>query len=349
MSKPIIPCPDCDSSDHVTRRQFVKTACAAGLAATSLPTWARAADKPLSAGDVEQPESIVKVLFESMSPKQKETVCFDWDYKHPQMGLLRTRVANNWHVTKPQINSDFYTKDQKKMIREIFEGVIQPEWHARIDQQLDDDAGGFGEDQNVAIFGNPGDGKFELVMTGRHMTLRCDGNSSDHVAFGGPIFYGHAAQGFDEDADHKGNVFWHQAVEANKLFSMMDTKQQQMAMVDRSPKEQNVDFQGAKGRFPGIPASEMSSDQRSELQRVLQVLIDPYRQSDRDEVVKCVKAQGGLDKCSLAFYKDKDIGNDRVWDNWRLEGPSFVWYFRGNPHVHCWVNIADDASVKTNA
>ena len=43
------------------------------------------------------------------------------------------------------------------------------------------------------------------------------------------------------------------------------------------------------------------------------------------------------------------IGDDQEWDNWRLEGPSFVWYFRGTPHVHVWVNVADDSSVETNA
>ena len=53
-------------------------------------------------------------------------------------------------------------------------------------------------------------------------------------------------------------------------------------------------------------------------------------------------AQGGLDDCHLAFYKEGDLGDDGVWDNWRLEGPSFVWYFRGKPHVHVWVNVADD-------
>ena len=75
----------------------------------------------------------------------------------------------------------------------------------------------------------------------------------------------------------------------------------------------------------------------------------PYRQSDREEALNCLKSQGGLDKCSLAFYREGDIGNDQVWDNWRLEGPSFVWYYRGAPHVHVWVNVADDASVKTNS
>ena len=42
------------------------------------------------------------------------------------------------------------------------------------------------------------------------------------------------------------------------------------------------------------------------------------------------------------------MGDDQVWDCWRLEGPSFVWYFRGTPHVHVWVNVADDPSVPTN-
>jgi len=85
------------------------------------------------------------------------------------------------------------------------------------------------------------------------------------------------------------------------------------------------------------------------VQKVLQKLIEPYRQSDREETLAALKAQGGLDKCSLAFYTDEDLGKDRVWDNWRLEGPSFVWYFRGFPHVHVWVNVADTPSVPLNA
>jgi hypothetical protein len=63
----------------------------------------------------------------------------------------------------------------------------------------------------------------------------------------------------------------------------------------------------------------------------------------------CLKKHGGLDACSLAFYAAGDIGDDSVWDNWRLEGPSFVFYFRGSPHVHMWVNIGSDTAVKLNA
>ena len=94
--------------------------------------------------------------------------------------------------------------------------------------------------------------------------------------------------------------------------------------------------------------SELSADQKGAVQEVLQKLIEPYRQSDQDEVVACLKAQGGIDACSLAFYQDEDIGDDKVWDVWRLEGPSFVWHFRGSPHVHVWVNVANDPSVELN-
>lgn len=337
-------CPDCGSGAKaaVSRRTFLQTSSALAVATSAWPVWAQAKDTPA----ISPPESLVKELYDSMSSEQKQAVCYAWDHTDPKRGLLRTHVSNNWHINDIVIGSDFYTPDQQAIIRGIFEGIIQPEWHDKIDRQLEDDAGGYGEHQNIAIFGEPGSGKFELVMTGRHMTLRCDGDSADHVAFGGPIFYGHAAQGFNEAADHPGNVFWPQALAANKVFEMLDGKQRKLALVKSLPKEDANAFR--KEGFPGIPVSEMTTDQREEVQRVLATLIEPYRQSDRDEVVACLNKQGGLDACSLAFYQDGDIGNDGVWDCWRLEGPAFVWYFRGAPHVHVWVNVADNPEVPFN-
>ncbi len=343
-------CPDCQSNFFESnffdwdRRDFLK---ATGVGAAA----AVAGFTPhVSHGDeTGGPETVVKALYKSLSDKQKSEVCFDWDFQDSKRGLLRTRISNNWHITKPTINSDFFTGDQRQMIRQIFEGIIQPDWQPRIDRQLKDDAGGFGKSQNIAIFGKPGDGKFEFVMTGRHMTLRCDGNTTENVAFGGPLFYGHAASGFNEKPGHPGNVFWEQALAANKVYEMLDGKQRQQAEVAKTPREESVGFQGQDGKFPGLAVADMSSDQRELVQSVLHKLIEPYRKSDQDEVVSCLKSQGGLDNCSLAFYTDQDLGEDKVWDNWRLEGPSFVWYFRGVPHVHVWVNVASDPTIKLNA
>ncbi|MBI1901414.1 MAG: DUF3500 domain-containing protein [Planctomycetia bacterium] len=336
-------CPDCESGLPVDRRQFIKVAGTAAVATSVLPALVRGADeKP-------KPESLVKKLYDSMNDEQRKAVCFDWDYRDPQRGLLRTRVSNNWHITKPNIADAFYTNDQREIIRAIFEGLYNPEWVKKIEKQLQDDAGGYGKQQNIAIFGKPGEGKFELVMTGRHLTIRCDGNSADHVAFGGPIFYGHAASGFNEKVGHPGNVFWYQAVAANKVFEMLDGKQREKALVARRPQESSVAFRGPDGKYPGVPVADMTSDQKEQVQKTLQALIEPYREADQQEALACVKTQGGLDKCSLAFYQEGDLGDDEQWDNWRLEGPSFVWYFRGEPHVHVWVNIADDHKLELNA
>jgi hypothetical protein len=342
-----VNCPDCDDDGfNFDRRRFLRTAAAAAVA---LPLGAAArvtaAPTPKSA-----PETAVKALYDSLTDKQRKEICFAWDYKDKR-GLLRTHVSNNWQITSPHIHSEFYTKDQQGIIYDVFKGLLSPEYEKQVVKQLKDDTGGkeWGTGQSIAIFGKPGDDKFEFVMTGRHLTLRADGNCEPHVAFGGPIFYGHAASGDDEKANHPGNVFWHQAQEAYKLYDMLSGKQQEQAMVEKLPKESAVAFRGDKGGFPGLACTDFSADQKKELQRVLAVLLEHYRKDDQDEALECLKKQGGLDKCSLAFYKEGHKTGQKEYDCWRLEGPAFVWYFRGSPHVHVWVNVADDPSVQTNS
>ncbi|MFO0918273.1 MAG: DUF3500 domain-containing protein [Planctomycetaceae bacterium] len=334
-------CPDCDqnSSKNWTRRQFVQTVGAtAAVAATSQLTSAAEASPQAS-------ETLVKKLYDSLQPGQKEKICFAWDHTD-QRGQLRSHVANNWHITEQRVASEFFTKDQQDLIEAIFWGLYQPDWKDRIKRQLSDDAGGYGKQQSIAIFGEPGTGKFEFVMTGRHLTIRCDGDSTEHVAFGGPIFYGHAAHQFNEAPNHPDNVFWYQALKANELYKMLDGKQREQALIPETVEESAVQFRSGDIKPVGLPIGELSKDQREHAEKVLAALLEPYRQIDQEEVRRCLQAQGGLEKCKLAFFADSDLGNDQVWDVWRIEGPSFVWHYRGNPHVHVWVNVADDPNVR---
>jgi len=331
----------------LSRRRLLRGAAACAAAAAVRPAAVMNADTAAAAPVAA--ETLAARLHASLSPAQRAKVCFPWDFSHPRFGLLRTRVGNNWNATEPVLKSDFYTQDQQQLVREIFESLIEPDWHARFDKQLEDDAGGFGHDQSIALIGEPGSGKFQFLLTGRHMTLRCDGDSAEHVAFGGPIFYGHDAGGGDEEKTHPGNVFWPQAIAANGVYAMLDGRQRALALVNGLPRENAIGFRGGRGEAAGIPVSQLSPDQRAELERVLGILLEPYRTADRDEVRGCLAKQGGLDRCRLAFYTQGDIGADGVWDNWRLEGPAFVWHFRGAPHVHVWVNIADTPNLPTNA
>jgi hypothetical protein len=344
--------PNEPAATHLSRRAFLKTvgvAAAGGVPLLWATPRADAAPSPRSAA-----ETAVKALYDLLTEEQRKEVCFDWNYQDRERGLLRTFVSNNWQISRHMIRSDFYTRKQQDLIHEIFQGLINPEWYGRFVQHLRDDTGGrvWGSAQSIALFGKPGDDKFEFVLTGRHLTLRADGNTEAHVAFGGPIFYGHQASrasGLLEQNGHPGNVFWPQAVLANGVFKLLEPKQQEKALLPKSPQEADVHFQGAAGKFPGIAVKELAEEQKKELQKLLGSLVEPFRVEDQEEALECLKRQGGLDACNLAFYKDEDLGNDQVWDNWRVEGPAFVWYFRGYPHVHVWINVADDPSVKLHA
>src|SRR5208283_5852501 len=133
------------SRSDISRRGFLKAAGTATVlvgAGTSVLTSAVAATV---APPNSSPESLVKVLYGSLTPEQRKQICFAWDHQDETRGLLRTRISANWHVTTPVIDSDFYTADQRRLIREIFVGLIQPDWVTRLDRQMKDDEDGFGK------------------------------------------------------------------------------------------------------------------------------------------------------------------------------------------------------------
>ncbi len=101
-----------------------------------------------------------------------------------------------------------------------------------------------------------------------------------------------------------------------------------------------IALSGKKGGLHGLPVGEMSKDQQALFRTVLDDLLAPFRKADADEAMKLVEA-GGVENLHLAFYKNMDLGDDGVWDVWKIEGRHMVWYFRGAPHVHTWVNIRD--------
>jgi hypothetical protein len=83
----------------------------------------------------------------------------------------------------------------------------------------------------------------------------------------------------------------------------------------------------------------MSRDQVELVEQVLADLLLPFRRQDAEEAMRYIKKEGKLDGLTLSFYKSGDLGNDGIWDNWQLQSRNMVWYFRGSPHVHVWVNI----------
>jgi len=83
----------------------------------------------------------------------------------------------------------------------------------------------------------------------------------------------------------------------------------------------------------------MSPDQKELVRQVLADLLLPFRKEDAREAMSDIEKNGGIDRLAMSFYKNLDIGSDGVWDVWQLESPTMIWYFRGAPHVHVWVNV----------
>ncbi|TWT57886.1 hypothetical protein KOR42_12530 [Thalassoglobus neptunius] len=306
---------------RVTRRSFLETAGATALSATLAPSLFAAPSRSSSA------ETVVQEFYETLSPQQRKEICFGFNSE------LRKRISANWHVTKPVIGDDFYTDSQQAMIHKIVKGMTSPDGYERLVEQTEFDDGGI-DFYSVGIFGNPNEEKFQFELTGRHLTLRADGNSVDKAAFGGPIVYGHGEEGKPED-----NIYFYQTQQTNRVFEALDTDQRKAALLKSAPKEAAVLTQKKDPHYPGIQVGTMSDDQKQLVKESLGVLLAPYREEDKAEVMQILEGIGGVDELRLAFYQQGDLASDKVWDIWRIEGPQFVWHFRGAPHVHAYINI----------
>jgi hypothetical protein len=331
-------CPDCpQDATKNDRRSFLRasTGAAVGLTAAGIiPAFAAEKKKKATS------ETLVKTFYDTLNEGQRKAMCFGFDHQ------LRLKVNNNWQITKLKVES--FNKDQQAMIKEIFMGLHSEEYAQKVLDQVEWDSGisGFEGGSSVAVFGKPGTGKFEFVLTGRHCTRRCDGDSVEGAAFGGPLFYGHAAKGgFNESAKHEENAYWYQAVRANEVYEMLDGKQRKIALLGKSRGEhgnKTVELTGKKRGLDGIRVGDMSGDQKGHVRKVIADLLAPFRQKDSAEAMKYVEA-GSIDNLHLAFYKDENIGDDEVWDVWQIEGPNMISYFRGKPHVHAWLHIRKPA------
>ncbi|XZE18451.1 DUF3500 domain-containing protein [Pirellulaceae bacterium SH449] len=306
----------------LARRQFLATTSA--VAASSLVTSGRAV---FGSDNKRHAETVVGELFQSLSPIQRDVVCKS--FTDP----LRQQVSANWHVVKPLIGSDFFSKPQQSMAIEIVRQLTSPEGFELIKEQTDYDDGGI-EAYSMAWFGQPGDDKFEWMLTGRHLTLRADGNTQEKVVFGGPITYGHGEESAPED-----NLFYFQTKKFNEVFGALNESQRKVALLQKSiPSESQHRVQHVKP-FVGLSAKELSDDQLDLLNDTLTSILGVYREEDCKEARELLEGAGGLKSLYLQYYANDDMKSDGVWDMWRIVGENICIHFRGAPHVHAFIHI----------
>jgi hypothetical protein len=281
-----------------------------------------------------QAEALVFELYKAMDDDTKKKIVRPWDHGGKTPSRLKT---GNAAVDGLTINKS-YQKKQIELLDKIFraigngeEGYKQLSRDGRFDGSHDF------EGLSAIIYGEPAEGKkFSLVFTGHHLTVRCDGNSEEATAFGGPLYYGHSPSGYAT-----GNVFVRQTKAATELLGALDGEAKKTAV----QKGKWVDEHGGvkvpkkDTKNPGLCFADMTKDQKALTEKLMKELISPYRKEDGDEVMELIKATGGMEKLSMAFYLEGGENNERPWTYWRLEGPGFVWSFRALPHIHTFVHV----------
>ena len=350
MSDLIHPiCPECDDpqeqAELLQRRHFMRvlgqgTVGAAALSAVATPLLSQAA--PAKAKRKPKPaEELIRELHSTLSDEQKKLIVLPWNHGTRNGKGLPTRLGMyNRPIQRKTIGKN-YTKPQQELVQRILKSISSDEaGYKCITRNGTFDGSKAFENCGALIFGDPlGKDKFSWVFSGHHLTVRCDGNSEEGAAFGGPMYYGHSVMGYNPR-----NVFQYQTKKVLEVYDALDEKQRKKAVVKgKSPGEhaRSVQFR-PENEHPGIGIDELSKDQKKLILDVMQAVLSPFRKEDGDEVMQIIKTNGGLEKINLAFYEDARMRDGQPWHFWRLEGPGFVWNYRVLPHVHTYVNISSN-------
>lgn len=331
-------CPDCEAPPALARRDFIRvmgtTAAAVAVGGLTPLQKARAARAEKQA----QAEAMIFDLYQTMDADQKKKLVRAWDHGAAGgKGIPARLLTHNGADGKSRIG-DEYTKKQVELLDRIFRAIANgEEGYKQLSRNGRFDNSGDFETIGALIYGEPVEGKkFSLVFCGHHITVRCDGNSEEKTAFGGPLYYGHSPRGYATT-----NVFYDQTKVATELYGALDAAQHKVAVLPGKWKDEHngvpVPKKGAA--VPGLTYAAMSKDQQALTQKVMAELVSPYRKEDGAEVMEIIKANGGLEKLSMAFYQEGQTNAKEPWSHWRLEGPGFVWSYRALPHVHTFVNV----------
>ncbi len=327
--------------NQLTRRNFLHSAGASAglLASTSLSNLG----SPVFA-DAPKTDSLPMQLYKSLSESQKQKVCLPID--HPR----RQYVSNWWYIHPDYRIPKTFDTEQQALIKKIFDSLHSVEHQDAVNKQVLIDQ--YGEEKNapaVGFFGTPNDENFEFIFTGHHVTRRCNAHSDRGLGFGGaPIFYGHYPHSvekmndnFREAKDHPGNPYWYQGKNFNRFVQALDGKQQELGLLSSEPRSEKPDAvvkKTTEGR--GLRCSELSADQKKLFVETMKGMLAMFREDDINATIAAIENKKIVDQLYVSWFAGKyDVGSDKVWDTWQIEGPDMVWYFRGEPHIHCYFHL----------
>lgn len=197
---------------------------------------------------------------------------------------------------------------------------------------------------HLQMFGTPGEGPWQMLLSGVHLNLRIGSVTHAGTAFGGPQVYG------DQRGNHQpglpGNVFRYQMMAAHALLAQVSPATRRAVRVAQAPPQTCIAVQGREGRFDGVPVADLPAGARRQAQGLVRGILGNYGEEAGEDAWQCLQRNGGVDALCFADYDVDFQGGAHAGDKpsqiFRLEGPAAVLHFRGQPHVHAFVSVERD-------
>ncbi|HJR71638.1 MAG TPA: hypothetical protein VKA43_16460, partial [Gammaproteobacteria bacterium] len=196
----------------------------------------------------------------------------------------------------------------------------------------------------LAVCGDPRVGAYQLSLSGVHLNLRLGSVGPEGAAFGGPQVYGD--QRGNGRVGLPNNTYRYQLEAAQGLAAALTPAERAQVRVARAPAQVNIGVQGAAGRFDGVPVADLALGKRALARALVAGILGTYADDAAAYAWQCLERNGGVDALHFADYDEDFEGGRRAGDGpsqiFRLEGPAAVFHFRGEPHLHAFINVTMD-------
>lgn len=310
------------------RREFLKSATILGAATAS----ASCLSTPDS-GVLRAVPELLKLLVGSFDDTLKRDVVVDYD--HP----LRQYHNRGVSLGGARLGLGSFSWEQLKLVNELFYAGLSEAGRSILPRQFFLKWRGI-RTLRLLIAGDPSSPHCQAILSGPHLNMRIGGKSREGIPFGGPMVYGD--QRGNNSQGLPGNIYRYQFETAHRLLKSLTPEQRSAAILATAPVQTQIGLQGDSGDFEGVSIAGLSDASKEIAKALVDDILDVYRTVDANDARDCLASNGGIDALRLAYYREGEVGGSGQYQMFRLEGPAAVFYFRGYPHVHAFINVGND-------
>jgi hypothetical protein len=321
----------------MNRRLLLQGAVGVGLAAGAGALGRYSLLAPPPSGRRAGVDELAAELVAALSPAAKARALFPYDHPLRQYhnrglwlgGLTVSAAALDW--------------DTRRLLTDVMYAGLSDAGRGRVPFQDSTRFMGVNMMQ-LAVCGDPRVGPYQLLLSGVHLNLRLGRVSPEGAAFGGPQVYGD--QRGNERVGLPNNTYRYQLEVAQGLVAALTPAERAHVRVARAPAQVNIGVQGAAGRFDGVSVADLSPAKRALARELVAGILGTYADDAAAYAWQCLERNGGVDALHFADYDEDFEGGRRAGDGpsqiFRLEGPAAVFHFRGEPHLHAFINVTMD-------